>query len=112
MKYLIILLVFHDICTHIEHWEVLQDSAKLLVKCVLSKLDLAHVEVTNTTDFEVFVDDLRPCLVAMYQCADIDAYRRRLSLCFGEDNVQEIRRRGDGCNRLEPARRHLDLDRI
>ena len=44
--------------TNIKHWKFSQNSTKFFVKCVLSKFDLAHVKVSYSADFEVFVDDL------------------------------------------------------
>lgn len=44
--------------THIEHRELGQDGIELLFKRVLGELDLAHVKIPYSTDFEVFVDDL------------------------------------------------------
>lgn len=44
--------------THIEDRELGQDSAELLIESVLCKLDFSHVKVANTTNLEVFVDDL------------------------------------------------------
>jgi len=45
--------------TNIEHGELAQDGAELLIECILAEFDLPHVEVANATDFEVFVDDLQ-----------------------------------------------------
>ena len=45
--------------THIKDGELAQYSTKLLIKRVLRELDLAHVEVADTTDLEIFVDDLQ-----------------------------------------------------
>ena len=48
----------HD--THVDDGELLQDSTKLLVERVLCELHFAHVEVADTADLEVLVDNLRP----------------------------------------------------
>ena len=44
--------------THVKHRKILQNSTKLLVKCILCKLDLAHVEVAYSADLEILVDNL------------------------------------------------------
>lgn len=44
--------------THIEHRELVQNSAELFVEGVLGELDLAHVKFSNATYLKVFVDDL------------------------------------------------------
>ena len=77
--------------THVKNGKLVQNCAKFLIERVLGELDFAHVEVADATDFEVFVDD-----------------RGGLPLRFREDDVQEVRRRRDGGDGLEPARRHLD----
>lgn len=41
----------------VENRELGDDLAELLIKSVLGKLDLSHVEVPNTRDFEVLVDN-------------------------------------------------------
>ena len=45
---------------HIEHRKSAQNRAKFFVEAVLGEFDLAHVKLSNTTYFEVFVDDLLP----------------------------------------------------
>ena len=45
--------------THIKDGELAQDSTELLIKGVLRKLDLAHVEVPYPANLEVLVDDLQ-----------------------------------------------------
>ena len=72
--------------TYIEYWKVSEDGTKLFIKRILGKLDLAHVEVSNATNFEVLVDD-----------------GRGLPLCLAEDDVKKLcsaRDRGDGFERL------------
>jgi hypothetical protein len=54
--------------THVEHRELGEDCAELLVEGVLRELDLAHVKVTDATDLEVLVDDLNdPFNIALLQ---------------------------------------------
>ena len=47
------------VSAHVEHGELVQNRAELLVERVLGKLDLAHVEITDPADLEVFVDNLQ-----------------------------------------------------
>lgn len=42
--------------THVEDGEFGQDSTEFLIKAVLAKFDLAHVEAPNAADFEIFVN--------------------------------------------------------
>ena len=44
--------------TYVDDREFLENGTELFVKRILGKLDLAHVEVTDAADFEVFMDDL------------------------------------------------------
>lgn len=44
--------------TCIEDGKLLENGTELFVKRFLGELDLAHIEVAYTADFEVFVDDL------------------------------------------------------
>lgn len=44
--------------TYVEHGEFGEDRTELFVKRILGEFDLAHVKVTDTTDLEVFVNDL------------------------------------------------------
>ena len=44
--------------TDIEHGETSQDRTELFVERILGELDLAHIEIADSTDLEVFVDDL------------------------------------------------------
>jgi hypothetical protein len=46
------------LATHIEHRKLGQDGVELLFKRILCKLDLSHIKVSYSTDFEVFVNDL------------------------------------------------------
>ena len=43
---------------YIQLGELVEDALQALVKVLLSKLDLAHVEVTDTTDSKVGMDNL------------------------------------------------------
>lgn len=47
--------------TYIEDREFGENSTKLLVKRVLGKPNLSHVEIPYATNFEVFVDHLKHC---------------------------------------------------
>jgi hypothetical protein len=49
--------------TYVEHGEFGEDRAELLLKGILRELDFAHVEVTDATYLEVFVNDLRKVIV-------------------------------------------------
>lgn len=44
--------------TCIEDREILKDGIELFVKGFLGEFNLSHIKVADTTDFEVFVDDL------------------------------------------------------
>ncbi len=44
--------------TDVEHGEFIQDGAEFFVKRILCELDFAHVKVTDSANFEVFMDDL------------------------------------------------------
>lgn len=44
--------------THVKNRELFQNGTKLLFKGVLSELDLPHIEITDPTNFIVFVYDL------------------------------------------------------
>jgi len=44
--------------TYVKHWEFREYCTELFIKWILCEFDLAHVEIANATDFEVFVDDL------------------------------------------------------
>ncbi len=66
--------------------KLLEDSIELLGESVLCEHDLAHVERTNTCDLPSWVND-----------------GRCLSLCLGENNIEEIaggRDRSDGSLRV------------
>jgi len=44
--------------TYIEQRKFRQDSAKFFSERILCKFDFSHIEISNPTDFEVFVDNL------------------------------------------------------
>lgn len=88
--------------TYIEHGELVQDSAEFLIERVLGELDLAHIEIPYTTDFEISVDYLESntqCLRCINMCM-ICTYRRCLTLRLGQHNVQKLRCCGNRGNRL------------
>jgi hypothetical protein len=98
-----------DIDTHIEHGELFQDCAEFLLERVLGELDLAHVEVPDSADLVVFMDDLYTtvCSRNIYHfCTEVSARRRCLPLRLGQYNVQEIAGRWNGRNGFEAFRRH------
>ena len=45
--------------THVDYRELLKYSSEFLVERILRELDLAHVEITDAADLEVFVDNLQ-----------------------------------------------------
>jgi hypothetical protein len=50
--------------TYVEHGEFGEDRAELFVKSILREFDLAHVKVTDATDLEVFVNNLRMTMLS------------------------------------------------
>lgn len=54
-----LLIYFQSLSTYIKLWEFIQDILELFFKVVLSELDLAHIELSNTTDLVVLVDHCR-----------------------------------------------------
>ena len=94
------------IVTHIKHGEFVEDCTEFLIEGVLRKLDLAHVEVAYPADFEVFMDDLQQRSTTAFFLPNHITYSRCLPLRFGQDNVQEVRRRRDGVDLLQTTSSH------
>lgn len=76
--------------THIKFGEFFQDMLELFFETVLSELDLAHIELSNTADIVVFVDN-----------------GGGLALRPRQDNVDKVAGRRHRLNLFEIVQRHL-----
>jgi hypothetical protein len=95
--------------TYIEHRKFREDCTKFFVERVLREFDLAHIKVTDTTNLEVFVDDLLVrAKIMLIQRRRLATHSRCLALCLGQHDVQEICRSGHWRDGLQTARRHLE----
>ena len=62
--------VVFKVQAYIKHWKLCQNSIQFLLETVLCELDFSHIEVANTTDFKVLVNDLSRVRTMSVLCVD------------------------------------------
>jgi hypothetical protein len=74
----------------------------------LCELDLAHIEIANATNFEVFMDDLPNAMVDIKAQAIAGTHCGCFPLGLGQHDIQEIGCRWHRRDGFETAGRHED----